>query len=212
MTRRDKILLAASVVAIPLAIVLVVFAVDMLRTPGWISGDDSRFASSPVRASGGLWNQSGVLATRARLEALGVEDDLAYRRTIALFARLQPGRADAVPTPEQEARWAKLQLELTTQSREHPDPERRSELQNLLGVTLLARYLYASPDQRNMLLSNAVGAFRTAVEVDETNSDAKVNLELAMRAYSPLLFPSNAPDAGGAQGQESGQGRSGSGY
>lgn len=211
MTRRDKILLAASVVAIPLALVLIVFAVDVLRTPGWIAEDDSRFASAPIRGSG-LWNQPGTFGTRARLEAIDVDDDLAYRRTVSLFARLQPGRADAVPTPEQESRWAKLQLDLTTQSREHPDPERRSELQNLLGVTLLARYLYASPDQRNMLLSNAVGAFRTAVELDESNDDAKLNLELAMRAYSPILFPSNAPDAGGAQGQESGQGRSGSGY
>ena len=33
-----------------------------------------------------------------------------------------------------------------------------------------------------------------------------------MRAYGPILFPSNAPDAGGAQGQKSGQGRAGSGY
>ena len=212
MTRRDKILLAASIVAVPLALLFIVLAVDVLRTPGWISGDDSQFASSPVRASGGLWNQSGVLATRARLKALDVEDDLGYRRTVALFARLQPGQGDAVPNPEQEARWAKLQLDLTTQSREHPDPERRSELQNLLGVTLLARYLYASPDLRTMLLSNAVGAFRSAVELDGTNDDAKLNLELALRAYSPVLFPSNAPDAGGAQGQESGQGRSGSGY
>jgi hypothetical protein len=211
-TRRDKTLLAASVVAVPLALVLVVFAIDVLRTPGWVADDDRRFASSPVRASGGLWNQSGLLATRARLATLDLDDDLAYRRTVALFATLQPGKADAVPTPAQEARWAKLQLDLTTQSREHPDPARRSELQNLLGVTLLARYLYASPDQRNMLLSNAVGAFRAAVELDETNDDAKLNLELSMRAYSPILFPSNAPDAGGAQGEQSGQGRSGSGY
>ena len=28
-----------------------------------------------------------------------------------------------------------------------------------------------------------------------------------MRAYGPILFPSNAPDTGGARGQESGQGR-----
>ena len=62
------------------------------------------------------------------------------------------------------------------------------------------------------MLSNAVGAFRTAVELDQANDDAKVNLELALRAYAPILFPSNAPDAGGARGQESGQGRSGSGY
>ena len=44
------------------------------------------------------------------------------------------------------------------------------------------------------------------------NDDAKVNLELAMRAYGPILFPSDAPDTGGAHGQQSGQGRAGSGY
>jgi hypothetical protein len=211
MRRRDAILLAAAIAAIPLALVLVVLAIDVLRTPGWISEDDNRFASSPVRSSG-LWNEPGLLATRARLKALGVEDDFAYRRIVSTFARLRPGQADQGIDPEQEARWAKLQFDLTNQSRENPDPQLRSELQNLMGVTLLARYLYASPDQRNMLLSNAVGAFRTAVELDEENDDAKLNLELSMRAYSPILFPSNAPDAGGARGQESGQGRSGSGY
>jgi len=208
---RRAILVAASIVAIPIALVLVVLAIDVLRTPGWISEDDSRFASAPVRSSG-LWNQPGLLATRARLRTLGVEDDFAYRRIVSVFARLRPGQADQGVNPEQEARWAKLHFDLTNQSRENPDPRLRSELQNLMGVTLLARYLYASPDQRSMLLSNAVGAFRSAVELDQRNEDAKLNLELSMRAYSPILFPSNAPDAGGARGQESGQGRSGSGY
>ena len=211
MTRRDKILLAASVVAVPLALVLVVFAVDVLRTPGWVADDDRRFASAPQRATG-LWNESGMLATRTRLRMLDLSDDLAFRRTLALFTRLRPGQSDQATTPAQEARWAKLQLDLTNQSRENPDPRRRSDLQNLLGVTLLARYLYASPDQRNMLLSNAIGAFRTAVELDQSNDDAKLNLELALRAYGPILFPSNAPDTGGAHGEQSGQGRSGSGY
>jgi hypothetical protein len=209
--RRDAILVAASIVAIPVALVLAVLAIDVLRTPGWISEDDSRFSSAPLRSTG-LWNEPGLLATRARLKVLGIEDDLAYRRTVSLFTRLRPGQSDQGINPEQEARWAKLQFDLTNESRENPDPQRRSELQNLTGVTLLARYLYASPDQRNMLLSNAVGAFRTAVELDPQNDDAKLNLELSMRAYSPLLFPSNAPDAGGARGQESGHGRSGSGY
>jgi hypothetical protein len=210
-TRREKLLLAAAVVAAPIAILLAVFAIDVLRTPGWISDDDSRFAGAPVRGSG-LWNEPGILATRARLAVLGVEDDFAYRRTVALFTRLRPGEEEQGLNAERDARWAKLQFDLANESRENPDPERRSELQNLMGVTLLARYLYASPDQRSMLLSNAVGAFRSAVELDPGNDEAKLNLELAMRAYSPILFPSNAPDAGGARGQESGQGRSGSGY
>lgn len=208
---KRALLTLASIVAASSAVILVVLAVDVLRTPGWVDEDDSRFASAPARGSG-LWNEPGMLATRARLRALGLENDFAYRRTAALFARLRPGEAAESIDQEQENRWAKLQLDLTTQSRENPDPKLRSELQNLLGVTLLARYLYASPDQRTMLLSNAVGAFRTAAELDPANEDAALNLELALRAYSPILFPSNAPDAGGAQGEQSGQGRSGSGY
>jgi hypothetical protein len=205
------LLIAASLVAVPIALVLVVLAIDVLRTPGWVSHDDSRFASAPQRGSG-LWNEPGLLATRARITTLGLEDDFAYRRIVSQFSRLQPGQSDESIDQARDARWAKLQFDLANQSRENPDPELRSELQNLMGVTLLARYLYASPDQRNMLLSNAVGAFRTAVELDPRNDEAKLNLELSMRAYSPILFPSNAPDAGGARGQESGQGRSGSGY
>jgi hypothetical protein len=212
MTRRERIALGAALLAIPVAIVLVVLAVDVLRTPGWISSDDARFQSAPIR-SGGLWNEPGILATRTRIAVLGLGDDLAYRRTVALFSRLQPGGyASEAATPEQERRIAKLQFELTTQSRENPDVHRRSRLQNLMGVLLLSRYLYASPDERNALLTNAIGSFRSAVELDPANDDAKLNLELALRAYSPILFPSNAPDTGGAQGEKSGHGRAGSGY
>jgi hypothetical protein len=208
---RERVAAVAAVLAIPIAIALGLFAVDLLRTPGWISADDTRFANAPLRGNG-LWNEPGVFATRARIKTLGIGDDLAYRRTVALFERLQPGQADQLIDPAQENRWAKLQFELTTQSRVNPDVNRRSELQNLMGVVLLARYLYASPDERSALLTNAVGSFRTAVELDPTNDDAKLNLELALRAYGPILLPSTAPDTGGAKGEKSGQGRAGSGY
>jgi len=212
MTRRERIALVAAIVAVPIAVAIALFAVDVLRTPGWTSSDDTHFESAPLRGSAGLWNESGVIGTRARLRVLGLSDDLGFRRTIGRFERLQPGKADQVIDPAQENRWAKLQFDLTTGSRENPDVHRRSELQNLMGVVLLARFLYASPDERSMMLSNAIGAFRTAAELDPGNDDAKLNLELALRAYGPILFPSNAPDTGGAQGQKSGQGRAGSGY
>lgn len=212
MTRRERIALVAAIVAVPVSVALALFAVDVLRTPGWMSSDDAHFSSAPLRGSEGLWNESGVLGTRARLRALGIDDDLDYRRTVARFKRLQPGTADQVIDPAQENRWAKLQFDLTAGSRENPSARRRSELQNLMGVVLLARFLYASPDERNNMLTNAIGAFRTAVELDPANDDAKLNLELALRAYGPVLFPSNAPDTGGAHGQKSGQGRAGSGY
>ena len=43
MTWRERIALAVAAIAVPVAIVLGVFAVDVLRTPGWISADDARF-------------------------------------------------------------------------------------------------------------------------------------------------------------------------
>ena len=132
-------LTVAAVVAVPLALILLVLAIDVLRTPGWVAEDDSRFQSAPIRGSG-LWNEAGMLATRARNTTLGLDDDFAYRRVVALFSQLQPGNEDQLIDPELENRWAQLQFELTAQSRE------------------------------------------------------------------------NAPDAGGAQGEQSGQGRSGSGY
>ena len=70
--------------------------------------------------------------------------------------------------------------------------------------TLFAQVLAAGPDLgRGQIVT---------VFLASDNDDAKLNLELSMRAYGSILFPSNAPDTGGAHGQESGQGRSGSGY
>ena len=65
-TRRDEAPRSPRSSRCPVALVLVVLAVDVLRTPGWISADDSRFQSAPLRGSG-LWNEPGLLATRARL-------------------------------------------------------------------------------------------------------------------------------------------------
>ena len=75
MTRRDWILAAASVVAIPVALLLVVLAIDVAANSGWISEDDSRLRArrSAIRALERL----GLLAPLPP-EALGVADDFAY--------------------------------------------------------------------------------------------------------------------------------------
>ena len=50
MTRRERGALIAAVVAVPVAIVLTILAIDVLRTPGWISTDDTRFQTAPQTA------------------------------------------------------------------------------------------------------------------------------------------------------------------
>lgn len=211
MKARAWLLRAAAVLAVPMALVLVALAADVLRAPGVIEGDDVRFHNAPLRQAG-LWDDVDLLPAEVGTRLVGAADDLAYRRTLAFFARLRPGQADQVIDPERENEWAKLQFDLTTRSREEPDARKRSELQNLLGVLSLARFLYAAPEERNQIMTSALGSFRSAIELDSHNEDAKVNLELALRAFGPILFPSNAPTGGAARGQLSGQGRSGGGY
>ena len=202
MTRRERIALVAAIVAVPFAIAIALFAVDVLRTSGWMSSDDARFRSAPLRGSERLWNEPGVIATRARFRALGMADDLDYRRTVARFERLQPGKADQVIDPAQEGRWAKLQFDLTAGSRETrpappfgaPEPHGRPP----------RRFLYASPDERSNLLTNAIGAFRTAVELDPGTTTPRSTSSWRC-ARTGRSVPVNAPDAGGAQGKKSGR-------
>ena len=62
------------------------------------------------------------------------------------------------------------------------------------------------------VLRKAIEIFRSAIAVDSTNQDAKINLELALRNAKAVNLPGTDPDSGAAQGSLSGQGRAGSGY
>jgi hypothetical protein len=208
---RAWFLRGAAIFAVPVALALVFLAFGVLRTPGAIEADDARFHSAPLRQTG-LWDDVDGLPAQAGTRLVGAEDDLAYRRTLAFFKRLRPGEVAQVSDPERENEWAKLQFDLTTRSREESNPGRRSELQNLLGVLSLARFLYSAPEERDEILKGALGSFRNAVELDPGNEDAKVNLELALRTFSGILTPSNEPTGGAARGRLSGQGASGGGY
>jgi hypothetical protein len=68
------------------------------------------------------------------------------------------------------------------------------------------------PNESENVLRKAIATFRSAIEVDPSNQDAKINLELALRNAKAINLPGTDPDAGAAQGSLSGQGRAGSGY
>jgi hypothetical protein len=200
---------AAAALAVPVALVLVALAVDVLRVPREVAADDVRFQAAP-RVPRALWDDVGFLPGDAAARVLGVHDDLAHRRTLALFARVQPGRAPAT-TPELEALRGKATLEVTLRSREAGEPRRRAELLNLYGILSLGR---SSTDaaESHQILARGIGAFQDATELDPRNVDAKRNLELVLRRPDAATLPPNDPSQGGAQGRTSGQGRSGSGY
>ena len=209
MSRRTWLIRIAAVLAVPVAVALVVLAVDVLRVPGEIAADDVRFQAGPrVRRS--LWDDLGFLPGRPGARLLGTDDDVRHRKTLALFAQVQPGKV-AVTSPELEALRGQAQLEVTLQARVEREPHRLSQQLNNLGVLTMGRYSTDS-QEATQILARGVGAFQNAIEVDPNNLDALRNLEILLRRPEAATLPPNNPSQGGAQGRVSGQGRVGSGY
>jgi hypothetical protein len=209
MSRRTLVTWIAAALAVPAAIVLTVIAVEVFRVPGELAADDVRFQGGP-RVRRALWNDLGFLPGAPGVRLLGVEDDLAHRRTMALFAQVQPGKV-AVTSPELEALRGRAQLEVTLQARVERDPLRQAQQLNNLGILTIGRYSTDS-QEATQILARAVGAFQNAIEVDPDNLDALRNLEILLRRPEAATLPPNNPSQGGAQGRVSGQGRVGSGY
>jgi len=208
-SRRTWLIRIAAVLAVPVAVALAVLAVDVLRVPGEIAADDVRFQAGPrVRRS--LWDDLGFLPGRPGARLLGTDDDVRHRKTLALFAQVQPGKV-AVTSPELEALRGQAQLEVTLQARVEREPHRLSQQLNNLGVLTMGRYSTDS-QEAIQILSRGVGAFQNAIEVDPDNTDALRNLEILLRRPEAATLPPNDPSQGGAQGRVSGQGRVGSGY
>ena len=199
----------AAVLAVPAAVALIVLAVEVLRVPGDLAADDVRFQAGP-RVRRALWDDLGFLPGDPGVRLLGADDDVAHRKTLALFAQVQPGKV-AVTSPELEALRGRAQLEVTLQARVEREPHRQSQQLNNLGVLTMGRYSTDSQEATQILV-RGVGAFQNAIEVDPGNLDALRNLEILLRRPEAATLPPNDPSQGGAQGRVSGQGRVGSGY
>lgn len=209
MRSRERLVRVAATLAVPAAAALALLAVDVLRVPGELAVDDVRFQAAP-RVRRPLWDDLGFLPGSPGARLLGAGDDVLYRRTVALFAQVQPDKVQIL-TPELEALRGRAQLEVTLGAREETDPRRRAQQLNLLGILTLGRSS-TDPQETAQILGRGIGSFQSAIELDPGNTDAKRNLELLLRRPEAAVLPPNNPSQGGAQGRLSGQGRSGSGY
>lgn len=207
MNRLERI---GAALATLVAVALLVVAVEVLSVWRDVTHDDFRFQNASTRQAR-LWQDLGLVPGTLGVNALGLGDDLAYRRTVVLFASVQPGR-----TPVADARLESLrgqaQLELTRRSQADSDRRRRSRLLNFLGVLPLER-APTDAGERAGLLQTAIGILRTAVEVDPTNAEAKLNLELLLRDIVAAGGPVNTPGGQPTGGPRSGVGGvGGAGY
>ena len=202
------LLRAAAVLAGLAALVLVAVALDVLRASDELESDDVSFEAAPRRQAS-LWDDLGLLPRQPGAYLLDIDDDVAYRRTLAIWVRVPPGTD--IFGPEQENLRGRLQSQLSERSAADSNAKRRSHLLNLLGALALERRS-SDPNESENVLRKAIDDFRSAIELDPTNQDAKVNLELALRNAKAVNLPGTDPDSGAAQGSLSGQGRAGSGY
>jgi hypothetical protein len=200
---------ALAALAIPAALLLTLVAADVLRTAAQLERDDVRFEAAPRRQAD-LWHSLDSLPGRPAERLLDVDEDLAFRQTMADFLQVEPGKV-VVFGPRLENLKGQVQLDLTELSGKDANPKRRARLMNLLAVMPLEQYS-ADPVESENLLRRAVFLLRDAVLMDPAYADAKLNLELALRSAKAVSLPGTDPDKRPAEGSLSGQGRPGTGY
>lgn len=200
---------AGALLALLPAVVLVLFAVDVLRWSGRLAEQDLGFAAAPRQAR--FTEPSGLLPLGVAKGALGGEDDLEFRRRLQAFARIRPG---AVADAQQfEQLRGETQLALARLSRIDADARRRSRAANMIGVLALdPQRAPLIQEEFEKLVQGAIDAFRSAVETDPANADAKRNLELALRLPGAAFLPGNDPSGSRDVGRVAGLGLTGSGY
>jgi hypothetical protein len=193
--------LAAAALALLLALAVFFVAEDVRRWPGRLEAADVRYLSG---SGGEDWEPSDRLPIRLGDDLLALDDDLAFRRTLALFRREHQDTEESRPTSERIQRQTVLEQTLIEVEEEARDPKRRAQAANLLGVLYFEMAQSAGPGG-DAFFGRALSAWRRAVIVDPANVDAKVNLELMLTLMTDperirqVRFGRGASQRGGGQ-------------
>ena len=190
MTRRQLIASVAALVAVAGAAFLAVLALDALSWRGQLEEADLRYAAHSGDAA--MWEPDTRLPIGLSREAVGVEDDIAFRRAVQAFRLVNPSRP-----PRDLAdvgRRGQVELQLGRLTGRSQSPERRSLAANLRGVFAFEEARNDQGGQTAVFLRRALREFRDAIRLDPANEPAKYNLELVLRL---LQGTSQEQQAGG---------------
>jgi hypothetical protein len=201
---------AAAVLALATAAVLALAAVDVGAMKHAIAADDAQFAVRPARPD---WGMPGILPGSGVASLMGLQDDLAYReamRRVVLMRERQTTASGA----RLSGLVASAGRALLDEASADPDPKRRAQALNLLGVLTIINPTGArgfdSPS-----LSAGADRFQEAVTLDPTNERAKENLEVTYRLLRERGVEEQEADEGEEEGAAAGAGlggQGGSGY
>ncbi len=210
MTGRRVLGWAAVAAMLALAALLTVLAADVLRWGGHIERADFR-AGGPNGTR--VWNVDTRLPGDPAADLLAVDDDVLFRRALQLFRLGNPRR----PARNQ----LDLNVRLAADSRladvvdSHPDAAIRSRAAMLRGLLALET-ARGEPLRAETNLRRALSELRTAIRLDEGNTDAKYDLELVMRLLRTVEEDRPGSQSGqrgsGADDQGAGSSPSSSGF
>jgi hypothetical protein len=171
----------AAVLLLVVAAGLFVLAADVRRWERTLAQDDLVFREAPGDPE--LFEAQARLGGAARV-LLGIDDDLAFRDALQLF-----WASVASPEVERRAESADLrraaELALAGIAHSDPDPKRRSQVTNVLGVLSVAGLGSQLGAASGARFESAIMSFRSAILLDDGNEDAKFNLELVLRRRPP---------------------------
>jgi hypothetical protein len=208
---RRSAAVVGGIAALAGAVVLLLVAVDARAWSATVRDDDQLFRVAPARAT---WAADARAPFGLSERLLGTADDVRLRRAVQAFqvARL---RTTFVTTqdPVYQVAKAKAQLALVAVQRQGPSNRDRSIAANLLGV-LAFQEARLDPSSAQTSIRRAALAFRRAILWDDTNEDAKSNLELVLRLTQAAnqVRRDQAGIFGNARGHGTGAGRGGTGY
>lgn len=205
-------LVAGAAICFVLVVLAALLAADVWRWRDALRADDARYRSDPSSAD--LWNPAAFVPLDLARNSLGVDDDLAFRRAVRA---MRLGKLEDVQASDTEVllQRAEAQTRLAAIAEDGGDPERRSRAMTLLGVLLLATPV-STVEEQAAALRAAITNLQTAIELNPENSDAKFNLEFALRQRSAGLSArgGSSPNPLGNPNQSRGAatGAAGSGY
>lgn len=207
---RRVALVAAALACLAAAAALALLALDVARWQTAFAADDVRFRVAP--AEPGLWQPEQTVPFDAARRLLDVDDDLALRaalRALSVAGVHAPDSSDPLLAVRRNEARALVAAVAETDE----DPRRRSRAMSLLGVLSLASAI-AEPQDQAPLLQDALARFRSALELDPENAEAKANLEVALQREGEAAEGGGGqnPTPGGEGARGAGAGQAGTGY
>jgi len=162
---------------------LVLLAFDASTWRRTVARDDLRFRALPAHRD--LWRPATSLPGDPAGALIGTGDALVYRRALQLFWYSRIG-VDPEQRQDLPAVRAEAQQRLLDVSTSGASVRERSLAANLLGVLVVTTPTAATDKGAiEQILKRAAGYFRQAIQVDSSDVDAKLNLELVLRLTAP---------------------------